>query len=232
MKVEELKNYGKGFVDTMSAPEMTKPVRKWIRRELRRELGLINLIKLMWRTRNKVKQMKTRDWSSLREHGLTDQKFLDMLIQNFTFMKVLADMVGMEKASEVLCRASDQMVYDAMSSISPSSEELNACGDAFESFKEYTKVSFPANERAGLLEIDVVEDTNNVFSYAVKYCALVTPTYAILYIVTATRYIIPDFAPKSGFSSSAPGHWPPAHRSATLHLSVLTVVAVNKVLWI
>jgi len=76
MKVEDLKNYGKGFVDTMTDPGNMKRMNKMMSREFRKELGLIGIMRLLWRMRKEAKRMKEHDWSRLRERGLTDQKYL------------------------------------------------------------------------------------------------------------------------------------------------------------
>jgi hypothetical protein len=65
----------------------------------------------------------------------------------------------------------DRTAYDLMTSVFPSVEEFNACGDAFKSFKEYMKAFNAANERAGLHEIEIAEDTDDVFVCHYKYCA-------------------------------------------------------------
>jgi hypothetical protein len=139
-------------------------------RELRRELGLIGLLRTGWRMRKETRRMKNHDWSRLRERGLTDQRFLDQLIQSTSGMKVLADMLGMERASDVFRRISDRIAYDMSTATFPSVEELKACGDAFISFKEYWKAANAANERAGLHEVEIVEDTDDVLACNYKYC--------------------------------------------------------------
>ena len=171
MKTEELPNYGKGFVDLMDAPELVKRMKKVITREFRRELGLIGLLKMGLRMRKEVKRMKKHDWSRLKERGFTDQRLLDWLIENMAGMKALADMLGMERASEVFRRILDRTAYDLMTSIMPSVEDFNACDNAFKSFKEYWKASNAVDERAGLYEVEIVEDTDDVFVCNYKYCA-------------------------------------------------------------
>lgn len=170
MKVEDLKNYGRGFIDIKPDPDKMKQMRKAMSEELRRELGLINMIKLMWRMRKETKRMKNLDWSGLMERGLADRKFLDGLIQSIAPMKALVGIIGMEKASDIYCRVWDKMAYDLVASMYPSVEEFKACGDAFECFKEYAKALNTTNERDGLHEIEIMEDTDDVFAFNVKYC--------------------------------------------------------------
>ena len=86
-------------------------------------------------------------------------------------MKVLADMLGMEKASEVYRRIWDRAACDIMASVFGSVEDFKACGDAFKSFKEFWKANDAANERTGLYEVEIVEDTDDVFVCNTKYCA-------------------------------------------------------------
>jgi hypothetical protein len=173
MKVEEFTNYGKGFVDMMSDHELMKRGRKLMMREFRRELGLIGLLKMGWRMRKEARRMKNHDWSRLRERGLTDQGCLDQLIESMAAIKALADMLGMERASEVYRRIDDRTAYDMSTAAFPSVEEFKACGDAFKSFKEYWKAANAANERAGLHEVEIVEDTEDTDDVLVcnyKYC--------------------------------------------------------------
>ena len=171
MKVEDLRYYGKGAVDIMSDPELMKGISKVMMREFRRELGFISLLKMGWRMRKEAKRMKKHDWSRLRERGLTDQGLLDSLIEDIAVMKALAEMLGMERASEVYRRILDRIAYDYITVAMPSIEEFKACGDAFKSFKEYFKAGNAANEHAGLYEVEIAEDTDDVFVYNIKYCA-------------------------------------------------------------
>ena len=158
-------------MDTTTAPEFVKRTSKTMRREIRRELGLIGLLKMGWRMRKEARRMKKHDWSRLRERGFTDQGFLDRCIESMAAMKALADMLGMERASEVFRGIWDRTTYDSMTSLYPSVEEFKACGDAFKSYKEYMKAGDAANEGAGLYEVEIVEDTDDVFVCNIKYCA-------------------------------------------------------------
>jgi hypothetical protein len=170
MKVEGLKNYGKGTVDFMSDPELVKRMSKMMMRELRRELGLIGLLKMGWRMRKEAKRMKNHDWSRLRERGFTDQGLLDQFIESTAVTKALTDMLGMERASEVYRRIWDRIAYDYVTAVFPSVEDLKACGDTFKSFKEYFKAVSAVDERAGLHEDETIEDTDDAFVYNCKYC--------------------------------------------------------------
>ena len=129
MKAEELKNYGKPLSDITLDPEVVKQRGRMTRTILgifRRELGLIGMMKLVLRMRKGVKRMKNHDWSSLREHGLVDQRFLDHLIQLTAAMKALADTVGMKRASEIYQNLTDKIAYELTAPMFPSVEEFKA----------------------------------------------------------------------------------------------------------
>jgi len=86
-------------------------------------------------------------------------------------MKTLADILGMERATEVQCRLLDMTMYDLMVPTFPSVEDYRACGDYFDAFREYSKASYVANIRDGLHEMDIVEDTPDVLAFNITYCA-------------------------------------------------------------
>lgn len=170
MKVQQLKNYGKGFANSTLDPEKVKQMERVISQELRGELGIIAVMNLMWKMRKKIRQMKKFQWSKLRERGFTDQRFLDDLIERTALIRVLVDMVGIQRASEIHRKILDKIAYEFMASMFPSVEALKACGDPFKSFKEYFKAFNTANERAGIHEVKIVEDTDDVFAFNVEYC--------------------------------------------------------------
>jgi L-2-amino-thiazoline-4-carboxylic acid hydrolase len=174
MRAEDLRNYGKGLMDSVPEPkglERWKAVRESIQKELHKELGVEGTEILNKETARLTKAMKGADWSLLREHGLVNGKYLESIIQRIAFMKALADMVGMKKATEIQCRLLDMSMYDLMVPLFPSTEEYKLCGDYFAAFKEYSKSTYAANIRAGLHEMTIIEDSPSVFVFRVTYCA-------------------------------------------------------------
>ena len=174
MRVEELRNYGKGLMDSVPDP---KGLKRWkvvagsIQKELRKELGVDGTERLNKETARLTKAMKSDDWSILREHGLVNEKYRTSIIQRIAFMKILADMVGIKKATEIQCRLLDLSMYDLMAPLFPSTEEYNLCGDYFAAFKKYSKSTYAANIRAGLHEMTITEDSPSMFVFRVPYCA-------------------------------------------------------------
>ena len=171
-KVEDLKNYGKPLSDVnldSEGKEHAKKITSAVTAELRRELGIIGIIKLLLKSRKETNRGKAQDWSSLNEHGMTNRIFLNGVIRQMASGKALADMVGKDKASDIFRRILNQTA-DVAATILPSAEDFKACGDVVASFKEYGKAMFAASKQAGLLEMEIVEDSPRALAYNVKYC--------------------------------------------------------------
>lgn len=170
MKVKELKNYGKSYAEILTEAEMAKRTRKTMTEALRRELGIIDLIKFWWRLRKEIKRLRAQDWSTLRERGLANKKFLDFAIQLLAATKVLVDLKGIEKASEMYRTSLGEKTHEIMSSIYPSAEEFRKCGDPFDCYREYMKAAMTANVRDGVYDVKTLEDTKNVWAFTADYC--------------------------------------------------------------
>ena len=170
-KVEDLKNYGKPMSDVNLSSEGKKHSKKITRTviaELRREVGIIGIMKLLLKSRKETNRGKALDWSSVKERGITNQRFLNILITQMSTVKALADIVGKDKASSILRRSFDQAV-DITSPIYPPPEDFKACGDGFGAFKEYMKQRFTASH-VNASDLDIVEDSPRALAVNVKYC--------------------------------------------------------------
>jgi len=171
-KVEDLKNYGKPLSDVMLDSEgkkHSKRITSTVISELRRELGLIGIIKLMLKSRKETNLGKALDWSSINERGMTNRRFLNALITQTAAAKALADTVGKDKASNMIRGSLDQTV-DITAPLYPPPEDFKACGDGFGAFRKYMKEQFKAHANAHLQELDIAEDSPRALSVNVKYC--------------------------------------------------------------
>ena len=171
-KVEDLKNYGKPLSDVNLSSEGKKHAKRitsTVVAELRRELGLIGIIRLMLKSRRETNRGKAQDWSSLNERGMTDRRFLNVLITQTAAGKALADIAGKDNASNILRRSFDQAV-DVTAPLYPSPEDFKSCGDGFGAFRKYMKQEFLAHVNACLQELDIAEDSPRAFAVNVRYC--------------------------------------------------------------
>jgi predicted hydrocarbon binding protein len=169
--VEDLKYFGKPTSDVTLNSEgkkYSKKIRGTVMAELRVEVGIIGIIKLLLKARKETNRGKALDWSSIKERGIANQRFLNFLIAQMSTVKALADIVGKDKASSILRRGFDKAV-DITSPIYPSPEDFKACGDGFSAFREYMKQRFTAGH-VNASDLEIVEDSPRALAINVKYC--------------------------------------------------------------
>ncbi len=90
MKVENITNYGKGFIEQI--PEINKLTKQMtipMIKVLYREIGITGILKFIWKTGLETKKMVRHDWSAFEaEHGFSEEN-IKMLLESFATMKVM-----------------------------------------------------------------------------------------------------------------------------------------------
>lgn len=215
-KVEELPNYGKDILNLnftfRSKMKIAKGALVFIK-DLIKELGLKSFIKMFMRVRKKFEEAKQLDWSRMKVKGIS-QKNLDSIIHKMVMAKVMADEMGLEKASELRGRFSDKNVYFVMETMFATPEVFKKCGDGdfFKPFKQYYTAMMDASVKAGLFEYELIEDTENSFQMNVTYCAfaetskiLGSPKTCYYSTCYGDEVFFPKLCEKVGFEYSRTG---------------------------
>jgi len=215
-KAEELPNYGKDLL-SISFPFRTKmKVAKnalIFIKDLIKELGLKRFIKMFKRVRKGIDEEKQLDLSKMKAKGIS-QKNLDIIIKKMVMAKVMADEMGLEKASEIRHRFSDKTVYFVMESMFAPPEVFKRCGggDFFIPFKKYYIAMMDASVKEGLFEYEVIEDNENSFQINVNYCAfaeaskiLGSPETCYYSTCYGDEVFFPKLCEKVGFKYSRTG---------------------------
>ena len=174
MRIVDLRNYGKGLMESTPDREAMVSMRQvgeTVRSELRKALDVTGLKSLDTELHRIVQGAKGWEWATLRQHGLREQRCIDSIVQRIAMMKALIDLVGMDRAVEIQCRLLDKTMYELMAPMFPSIQDYRDCGDFFHAFKEYSKASYDANIRAGLHEMVIGEDTESVLAFNIESCA-------------------------------------------------------------
>lgn len=173
MNVESLKNYGRPFSDTMTT--LPAAVQKRIRREgakaIRKHLGLPGLLRLLVLTWREKRRMRHIDLDPVRGKGLTNEAFIDLMLQQAAMFSATAKMVGMERALSIFREIMDQVACPLNEALLPSSSEFEHLDDLFGAFRKYMLAFFEAEDRAGLHEYRIVEDSDDALAVDVTYCA-------------------------------------------------------------
>jgi hypothetical protein len=173
MNVESLKNYGRPFSDTMTT--LPEAVQKRIQREgakvMRKHLGLPGLLRLFLLTWREKRRMRRVDLDPVRDKGLTNERFIDLMLERAAMFSATAKMVGMERALSIHHEIMDQVACPMNEALLPSSSEFEHLDDLFGAFRQYMLAFFEAETRAGLHEYRIVEDSDDTLAVDVTYCA-------------------------------------------------------------
>ncbi len=178
MNVENMTNYGKGIVESLSSPEY-----KYIEKQMfipvissiRKEVGLIGLLKLFFQWRSEEKKIKRHNWFKLENKGVSREVF-ESTFQLIALMKVLDNMIGIERARRMITEIYEKTETRLKKNKSPFNlfslpiRDLKSCKNSFLSFKEYTKAQFKAGIQEKFHESETLEDTENTLAVDVKYC--------------------------------------------------------------
>ena len=169
MKVENISNYGKGLVEISVDPDYRKLKNQMAMSFLKvlyTEIGLISMVKMMWKARKEKNRMKKHDWSNIERQGFNKEN-LDFLIEDTAYMKILVNMLGKIKAcslfSGFLEKTNRTLSSKRQNVLMIPANEMELCDDKFTGFKEFIKAAEEALEKEGAHKIDIVQDATSQF---------------------------------------------------------------------
>ncbi len=176
---KDMVNYGIGIVESLSSPEfkmIEKVMIMQIMKVLWREIGLVNILKVFWRIRQEEKKIMELDWSKLERKGIA-RKLIEVTMPQIVMMKVLDDMVGMQKAKEIiteLFEKTDEQLVLKGSSVNvfglPAADSFKVCKDSFNCFSDYTKAQVNVGKGEKFHEAEIVIDTKDALGFDYKFC--------------------------------------------------------------
>lgn len=172
MELKDLRNYGKPLKIPQCVPKkVEKLINKEALRIIRKRIGWVRLIRLLFLSMKENWRMSKHDMSAVREKGLRDADFLKWQIQMTANFSVLCRIVGRERALEIFKEIMDVVGAAAMSAFMPEPEDFKRAGDPFEAFKKYFMALLAVDKEAGIHDFEVVEDFDAAFQVNVTYCA-------------------------------------------------------------
>ena len=176
MKVENISNFGKGLVEISEDPDFKKLKNQMamsLIKDLYTEIGLVGVVKMMWKARNEKNRMRHQDWSKVEEQGFNKAN-LNYLIEDTAYMKVLVGMLGKIKAcslfSDFLEKTNRKLSSQKQNVLMIPANEMESCSDTFIAFKEFIKAAEDAMEKEGAHKIDIVHDKDDTLAFNVNYC--------------------------------------------------------------
>ncbi len=180
MKVEDMTNYGKGMVESLATPEYKKIEKQMFMPTvgiILKEVGFIGLLKLFYQWRSEERKMKMYNWSKIEQKGIS-KEVIEATFQLVALMKVLENMVGVEKARAIITKIYEQTENELskcgseVNLFSIPVNDLKACEDSFLSFKKYIKAQVNAGVQETLHRSEIIEDTANTLAFNIHGCAV------------------------------------------------------------
>jgi len=173
MKVEELKNYGKAYSETMA--ENSRALKKLFNKEgfraVRQHLGLLGSLRLLLLTRRERKRLAGVDLTPIKQKGLTSDFLIRMAIENTALFSAMTEITGKEKAVAIHREAMDKIAGPMNDIIEPSVDQFQQMEDPFKAYRDYLMAFFVAEKNAGLHDYEVIEDSDKAIAINVTYCA-------------------------------------------------------------
>ena len=173
MKVEELKNYGKAYSETMA--ENSRALKKLFNKEgfraVRQHLGLLGSLRLLLLTRRERKRLEGVDLAPVKKRGLTSEFFIQQTIQNTALFSAMTEITGKEKALTIHHEVMDRVAVPMNEIIQPSVDQYKQMDNPPRAFSDYVMAFMAAEKNAGLHDYEVIEDSDKAIAFNITYCA-------------------------------------------------------------
>jgi hypothetical protein len=176
-------------------------------------LGFRGTLRLVGDVRKEIQRAQGYDWSDLKVKGISD-RHLGQIIKKIALAKVMAEMMGIEKAAQLRNKLSQRISVPVFEEMFAPAEVFIQCGDGdfLPPFKTYYVAMMEAMAQKGLEEAKVVEDGDDVFQLNVTYCAwaevaraLGNPYYCYFSTCYGDEVYLPDLCRKAGFEFERKG---------------------------
>ena len=179
MNVTELKHYGKDILSISEGSQtplgeklsLAGPVLA-LAGSLIKALGLKGSLQFVRNVKHELQRAETMDWGSLKAKGISDAD-LQGIIKKIAVAKVMAEMLGMEKAAALRRRLSQHISIPVFEEMFAPAAVFVECGngDFLPPFKQYYLAMMKAMAARGLEEAEVVIDEADDFQANVTWCA-------------------------------------------------------------
>lgn len=173
MKTEEIKNYGKDYTQTMgeNAVEIAKLFKQEASAIIRKRLGLLNSLRLLFLTGREKQRLSRVDMTPVRQKGLKSEFFIKQRVEDTAMFSAMATIAGKEKALAVNHEIMDKVAIPLNDLIMPPVQQFLQMDNVFKAYRDFLMAFFIAEKNAGLHEYEVIEDSENAIAINITYCA-------------------------------------------------------------
>ncbi len=200
MDIKDLKNYKVPMNESMAEipPAVFKKVERTALGILRKQIGILKLFRMLLIFKKTEKKFSTHNIDSARENGLSDEDFIKNIIRQASFFYALTEVVGKERAVELMYEITEQTAIDIMTEMMPAAAEFSTFDNPLSVAKEYILAMMAANKKVGIHESELVEDTDDAFQVNVTYCAFceIPKSLGVMEAALSSCYADDVFFPK------------------------------------
>jgi hypothetical protein len=166
MEYQELKNYGKLYTGKTSPKVLLK-----LLATVPKELGFIGTPKFLTKLQGKEGRWKKAKFTVVEERGITHEEFLQGIRYGIAFYSALVATCGKEKALDHYTKLTNKLGIMMYEEFMPSAEDFLACPEPWDAFKRYYVELFRTFEREGIMDLEVLQDSDTDLHMQVNYCA-------------------------------------------------------------
>ena len=172
MQASDLRNYGAAFSDAEASwpAEVKQRMRKQGNAVLMRNLGPLQKLRFAIAFLRAKRRGRKLDLTDLRAKGMTNESFLDQQLEYLAAYAALAEVLGTERAVEVMQEVMDETATEPLLLCLPKPGNVRRVGDdALTVMREYLAVTPESAERAGCNTIHIEEDAHDAFQFNVTW---------------------------------------------------------------
>ena len=173
MQVEELRNYGQPqtIFETRVPQEVMQAVEKASFEVMAKHLGEDQLEQFASAMAEEQERLLQMPLTTIREHEWGSDAFVAARVEAAASYSALSQMVGTEKALEILVEVAQATAPLVTPHLYPTVEDFLSFADPFAAFKKWFISLYEADRQIGAYDYDLVEDTDDAFEVDVTLCA-------------------------------------------------------------
>jgi len=166
MKYQGLKNFGQFHI-----PKKTSQVQAQAATILSSELGILKFPKYMAKALTKDRHWKGHKFQAAEERGITNEEFLSGIASNVAAYTALQQVCGKSRCTQIYNRIIEKTGLAEWENWIPSARDFMDCADPWEALRHYFIEYFQANEREGVFNLEIVENSASMLRLNVTDCA-------------------------------------------------------------
>ena len=172
MEYKDLNNYGKSFPEIFRAipPKVNKKIIKISMGIVQKYLGLEKMKDFLNQISKERENLIEKDLTEIRAY-CKDEKFIKSMIESSAIFSALAKLVEDKEALDIHLEIMDNVMPILGSLMFPSPEAFLSFEDPLEAFKKFMITLMDADQKVGVHDYEVIEDTADAFQINIIKCA-------------------------------------------------------------